>query len=329
MNREKIVNDIKFRQRCCAYGLNWDNCEVYDDVILLNTPTLGLYVLFDKNYNTIGVEFIDFSRFSDKEELARTKYYEYSNFAGPMPFEDGFDYPFENFTLKHIIDLSNRIEIIEDNQGHSLITWVNGESYDRSNNKEQEYFKTLSYVKFLGEEIKQYFLINYHMQSLGFEMPNVYDYVKLLISKVNECVDFHLSNNRRPFPSYILSGLGQNYRELKMDGILYDVAELLMSERGFKVKSGSPDEIERINESEEKKDLSIVANSLLKILEVSDEELKEREEMENQKRIECNLNNIRESVNSFFIRELTDEDTSVLSKKKTRTFNKKDQNSGV
>ena len=240
-----------------------------------------------------------------------------------MPFEDGFDYPFENFTLKHIIDLSNRIEIMENNQGHSLITRVNGESYDRRNNKEEEYFQTLSYVKFLGEEIKQYFLMNYHMQSLGFEVPNVYDYVKLLMSRVNECVDFHLSHNRRPWPSYILSGLGQNYRELKMDGILYDVADLLMRERGFKVKSGSPDEIERINESVEKKDLSIVANDLLKILEVSDEELKEREEIKRQKRIDSNLNNIREHINSSFLEGILDEKSPVLSKKKTPTSNKK------
>lgn len=226
------------------------------------------------------------------------------------------DYPFENFTLKHIIDLSNRIEIMENNQGHSLITRVNGESYDRRNKKEEEYFQTLSYVKFLGEEIKQYFLMNYHMQSLGFEVPNVYDYVRLLMSRVNECVDFHLSHNRRPWPSYILSGLGQNYRELKMDGILYDVADLLMRERGFKVKSGSPDEIERINESVEKKDLSIVANDLLKILEVSDEELKIKEEINRQATIDRNVANLSVYINEDIEDDIVEKKGPVLSKKK-------------
>lgn len=323
MTREEIINDIKFKQRCGLYGLDCENCEIYDDVILLNTPTLGLYVLFDKNYNTIGVELIDYSRYSSKESFVRDKYYEYSNFTSSMPFEDGFDYPFENFTLKHIIDLSNRIEFMENNQGHSLITRVNGESYDRRNNKEEESFQTLSYVKFLGEEIKQYFLINYHMQSLGFEVPNVYDYVKLLMSRVNECVDFHLSHNRRPWPPYILSGLGQNYRELKMDGILYDVADLLMRERGFKVKSGSPDEIERINESVEKKDLSIVANDLLKILEVSDEELKIKEEINRQTTIDRNVANLSVYINEDIDDNVIEEKVPVLSKKKTPTSNKK------
>ena len=38
MTREQIINDIKFRQRCGAYGLDWENCVVFDDVILLYTP---------------------------------------------------------------------------------------------------------------------------------------------------------------------------------------------------------------------------------------------------------------------------------------------------
>lgn len=321
MTREEIINDIKFKQRCGLYGLDCENCEIYDDVILLNTPTRALYVLFDKNYKTIGVELIDYLIYPSKESFVRNKYYEYSNSASYMPFEDGFDYPFENFTLKHIIDLSNRIEIIENNQGHSLITRVNGESYDRGNNK-KEYFQMLSYVKFLGEEIKRYFLMNYHMQSLGFEVPNVYDYVRLLMSRINECVDFHISHNRRPWPSYILSGLGQNYRELKMDGILYDVADLLMSQKGYKVKSGRPDEIEMIDYSKERKDLSIVAQDLLQILELSDEELKIKEERDREKLVEKQLDNLRHYLEEDIEDDVVEEKGPVLSKKKNSTSNK-------
>lgn len=268
MTIEEIRKDIKFKQMCGLYGLDWENFEIYDDVILLNTPTLGLYVLFDKNYNTIGVDIIDFSKFSDKCDFVKNKYYEYSNFIGSMPFDDGFGYPFEKFTLKNIIDLSSCIEIMEDYQGNSLSMRINDNSYDRRVSKNEKYFQLLSYIKFLGEEIKRYFLINYHMQSIGIEIPNVYEYVKLLISRVDECVSFHLNHNRRPWPSYILSGLGQNYRELKMSGILYDITDLLMFEKGYKVKTGSPEEIERIESLDEKKDLDVIANELLKKVEV-------------------------------------------------------------
>jgi len=159
MTKEKIMNDIKFKQRCGAYGLNYENCEIYDDVILLNTPTFGLYVLFDKNYNTIGVEYFDFYRYKSKEEFVKDKYYEYCNFTDTLPFGSTFDYPFDNFTLKHIIDLSNCVEVIENNYGQILVTRINDKSYYRGKNKNDDYFQLLSYVKFLGEEIKQYFYL--------------------------------------------------------------------------------------------------------------------------------------------------------------------------
>ena len=50
---------------------------------------------------------------------------------------------------------------------------------------------------------------------------------------------------------------------------------------------------------------------------------KEREEIKRQKRIDSNLNNIREHINSSFLEGILDEKSPVLSKKKTPTSNKK------
>lgn len=319
MTREQIINDIKFRQRCGAYGLDWENCVVFDDVILLYTPTKGLYVIFDKNYNTICIEN---SPIFNIEQFAKEKYYEYSNFTGEMPFEDGFDYPFEKYTLKHIIDLSNRVEIMETNHGHTLCTRVNGDWYDRNYGENDEEFQLLSYIKFLGEEIKLYFLNYYHMQTLGFEVPNIYEYVRTLVVRLNDCVEFHLDHNRRPWPSYILSGLGQNYRELKMDGILYDVADLLMNQKGYKVKSGSPDEIEMIDSTKERKDLSLVAQDLLQILELSDEELKIKEQRDREKLVERQLDNLRPYLEENIEDDIVEEKGPVLRKTKNPPKNK-------
>ena len=271
MTREKVINDVKFRQRCMAYGLDWENCIVFDNAILLFTSTNGLYILFDENYNTICIEK---NENNNIEQFVRDKYYEYSNFVGKMPFEEGFGYPFEKFTLKDIIDLSNKIEIIETNHGHSSCIKINDELYERNFENGEEYFQLLSYIKFLDEEIKLYFLNYYHMVTMGFEVPNIYDYVKALIKKLNNCIDFHLEHNRRPWPSYILSGLGKSYKEFNMDIILFDIANLLMKEKGYKVRSNSPDEIEKIELLSEKKDLSLIAEDLLKILNICDEELK-------------------------------------------------------
>ena len=159
------------------------------------------------------------------------------------------------------------------------------------------------------------------MQSLGLDIPNVYEYVRLLISRVDESVNFHLNHNRRPWPSYIMSGLGQNYRESKMDGILYDVADLLMSQKGYKVKSGSPDEIEMIDSSVERKDLSIVAQSLLEILELSDEELKIKEQRYREKLVERQLDNSRPYLEENIEDDIVEEKEPVL--KKTKKSDKK------
>lgn len=257
MTKEEIIKDIKFRQRCGEYGLNWEDFEIYFGSILLNTPTEGLYVVFDKNYNTTGIV-----NLNSQGTLIYTK----SN------------YPFEGFTLKQIIDLSNIIDILETNHGHSLSTRINGIWYDRDSQENEEYFQLLSYIKFLGEEIQKYFLLSYHMQTIGFEVPDVFSYVRNLTSKVNNCIDNHLLKNERPMPSDILSYIGQNHRELNMDGILNDVIDLLIKDKGYQVKKDSPFKVEKINTK--KKDLSIIASSLLEILELNYEDLKVKEEID-------------------------------------------------
>lgn len=299
MTSKEIINDIKFRQRCGAYGLDWSKFEFFyfpnkNYIISLTEPIGDIYVLFDKNYNTICIEKCDWiNDYEDLKNFVKAKYDIHCNLPNIFPFGKKFGYPFEELTLKQIIDLSNRIEVMETNHGHSLSTKVNGDWYDRNSEENQEYFQLLSYVKFLGEQIKSYFIINYHMQAMGFEVPDVYEYVRTLISKLNECVDFYLEHNRRPYPSDILSGLGQNYREVKLDGILYDVADLLMQDKGYKIKSGKPDEIEKIENQDKKKDLSIIAKALLEILELSDEDLKIKEENDRQRLIDRNIANLR------------------------------------
>ena len=125
--------------------------------------------------------------------------------------------------------------------------------------------------------MKLYHIYNHHMNMMGLIVPDIYQYIRTLITKINECIDIYIKNNKRPYPRDILSYIGQNYRELNFDGILYNVIELLMKEKGVKVKSGYPDELESIDRNEINS-LSDVAKKALDILNVSDEELKAKEE---------------------------------------------------
>lgn len=275
MSREEIMKDEKYREACSKYGLDWEACEIYDEVILLNTPIEDLYVIMDKSYNIIDIDMFAYE--FERKEYFSNKYYGYCNFTDIMPYGFNFGYPFEEFTLKQIIDLSNRVEVSETNQGHSLRTKVNGDWYDRHVAENEDYFKLLSYIKFLGEEVKQYFLLSYHMQAMVFEVPDVYSYIRQLIRKVNECVDNCIVDYKRPFPVDILSYIGQNYLVENMNGILYDVIDLLITDKGFKIDSENTNKVD-VDDTKSKPDLSKLASDLLRILDVTDEELKKKEE---------------------------------------------------
>ncbi len=316
MSKDEIIYDTKFQQQCGKYGLNWENCEIYDEVILLNTQLQDLYLIFDKNYNTIAIDKFesDYS-IESKSDFVKRKYYGYCNFTDILPFGENFGYPFENFTLKQIIDLSNRIEIMETNHGHSLSTKINGEWYNRQSKEHEDYFKLLSYIKFLGEEIKKYFLINYHLQVLGFEPPNIYEYIRKLINKVNNTINLCIEYDIRPWPTYIISSIGQDNRELNIDGILFDVVDLLLNDKGFKSKSGSIDEIEVFDKPNSKSSLSVLAMQLLKILDLSDEDLKKKEENIRKDSIEQQLSKVMPWIQEDLEDDIPTNDGPSLSKK--------------
>lgn len=289
MLEERIKKDIKFRQRCSVYGLDWSQFEILhvdkeNYIIALNNPNEDIYVLFDKNYNTICMEKCDY--INDREDLENfinSRYVMYNNLPCVFNYRKNFGYPFQDFTLKQIIDLSNRIEIMETNDGQVLSTRVNGYWYDRDKYENKEYFQLLSYIKFLGEEIKEYFKLNYHMQTMGFDVPDIYEYVRTLINKINNSVDLNIKNNKINCPNDILKLIGKNPRELKMNEILYDINNLLIS----------------------KKDLSIIAKALLEVLNVSDEDLKINGEDYIQKLVAKNISNLgldtqkKSKVNSY------------------------------
>lgn len=311
MTKNDLINDFNFRQKCGEYGLYWENAEIYGNVILINTPIEGLYVIFDKKYNTIGVEK---NEYQDEKQFINDFYKRYSEFTDLLPFGESFDYPFQNYTLKNFIDLANRIDILESNHGHSISTKINGEWYNRSSQENEEYFQLLSYVKFISEEIKMYFLQNYHMQAMGYEMPDVYSYVRALIKNINASINYQIENNQRPWPADILSSIGQNNRKLNFDDMLYDIADLLMKQNGVKVKSGSPDSLIEIDSSINKADLSILSDKLLKILDLSDEDLKEKEKNKHNQFVQDQV----EALSAWITEDIDDEleHGPVLQKKK-------------
>lgn len=314
MNREDIINKTKFRYNCGIYRLDWRNFEIYGDVILINTPKEDLFVLFDKNYNTIGVEKKPLN--ISKEQFVKDKYFEYCNFTDTLPFGLNLGYPFEEYTLKNIIDLSNRIQAISSNHGHSLMIKVNGDWYESE--PSDDTLPLLSYIKFLGEKVKQYFLFKYQFNELGFDIPDIYSYLASLIEHIDQCVEKSIEQNKRPLPKDILSYIGEQGKGSEFDGLLYDVADLLMQDKGIRVKPGNSQELEKLKS---KNDLSLLATKLLKLLDLTDEELKKKEELQSEELIEKQLSNLR-----VYINEDLDDGIDLCKEEKGPTLVKKKNN---
>ena len=209
-----------------------------------------------------------------KSEIARG----YNELYSTLNDDDRFKlhYPFESFSLKQIVDISNRVEIIETNHGHSSDMIVNGNLVDGENN--MTYIGLLSYIKILGNEIKEYYLNSYHMCMMGFDYPNVFTYINAFMDNIDECINKSINDSERPFPIDILRYTGKTKLLDEYGTPLYGVIDLLMRQKGVQAKSGFEHykEIEPVSESDV--DLSILSGKLIKILEVTDEEVKRNRE---------------------------------------------------
>lgn len=141
MEKEGLPSDAKFKQKCNEYGLNYPNIHAFENIILLSTPIEGLYIILDKNYNTIGIE----KNASQKLELFANDFYEkYSKSIEETPSNKLFEYPFENYTIKKFIDFSNIIDELD-------------------NKDDTEYVELISYIKFISKEIQNHFMIIYQL----------------------------------------------------------------------------------------------------------------------------------------------------------------------
>lgn len=260
-----VIDDVRFKRACCEYGLKFDKCEVYGEVTLVPTSVSDLYVILDENYNVISVSKKE--HFSlDNEKFAKDIYKKYctNNIMG-------FGFPFDRYSLKNFIDLSNRVDIIETNHGHSLKSRINGAWFYRESAENEEYFQLLSYTKFMGERIKEYNLMSYHMQIMGFEMPDVYSYARNIIDKINNCVWENVRRKNRTWPRDIINSIGLDYQKIECFGVLFDISDLLMREVGMQVKSGQPDELEIVPMSNSRKNFSAVSSNLFKLLDVPED----------------------------------------------------------
>ena len=236
MFNDDVNNNILFRIKCSEYGLDRNKFKIFNNVILVKTPISDLYVILDYNFNTIGVETKKF--YELEENFANDFYKKYCNYKDVVQYGENFEYPFNDYTLKNFIDIGSMLsddpKIFEKN----------------FKERSKEYYQILSYIKFIYDNIKKYFITYYHFQVMGFEAPNIYLYIRTLNEKINECIDIFANNNMKPLPNDILNFIGRNFRMTDSNKMLSDIIDLKNVQN----------------------DLSIVSNEILKDIKSFDSE---------------------------------------------------------
>ena len=268
--KEVIMNDMDFRRKCHSLGIRWDNFSIGERygnepiTIVVGTANKDVFVLMDEEYNVIGAH-----RFNktDKERSLYNAIYNARSIYN-------YIYVLYDLTIRDIVELSNRVELTEQNHGHSFRMIVNGEDVDMDYGK--HYIELLSYIKFLGKKIENYYSNLYKAKMLGIEYPNVISYVISLVNNIDNCINESIEENKRPWPIEILAHIGDNDYDIDQNIYsLYKIIDLLLYEKGYKIGSGNNYlNLEAIEEKKE--DLYEKSSDLLSLLDTSKEEVKER-----------------------------------------------------
>ena len=271
MDRIDLLNDMRFSSKCYQYGINNSDFSIVDDLIVLESPKENVLVLLDENYHTVGI--IDKNdakviRIPLEEKIIRYKEL-YTTTYITLP------YPFNKLSVKEIVEIAERIEINETNHGHSSELIVNAEKV--TDNKENEvYIQLLSYIKFLGYEIEEYFKNLYQMKVLGFSYPDLHEYLTTIMVNIDQCIDGYIETKTRPFPVHVAGYIGQERDIIEaFNKALYKIINLLLKSKGYEIKSST--HYKELDECEEDTtNLADEAKKLIKILEISEDEVEER-----------------------------------------------------
>lgn len=265
MDRKTIKTNLSFRKKCEAFGISLNDFAIYEDIIILKSPKKDIFVLLDENYNTIGIHKLENTIPKKSIEEYAIQYRELYSYVDDNDF--ALTYPFQNFSIKQIVDLANRVQFYRD----SIL--VNDKYV--LDNSDNVYISLLAYIKFLKDQIDQYFLRAYQSKMLGFEYPEIHAYLRIIMANIDECIKMYIDKKTRPFPIDIVRYLGQDKNNIDLrDSKLYIIIDLLLNEKGFKIIGGLEHyrDIETIDKCEI--NLADVSPNLLKILEDPKDKIK-------------------------------------------------------
>lgn len=219
--REEILASEEFKKECDKYGLYNVDAEAFNNVILVRTPVEGLYIFLDNNYKTIGVEKID----PTFETLFANTYYEKISSCNETSQLNNFlDYPFENYSLYDLFSLADKYESIKPSESFNVFKEKEDGSIIKRKIK-PIYDLLISYIKFINEEIRTFYIMSYRMQVMGFSSPSIYEYIRSIMESINLYIEECERNQKNPQVSDILTILGKKNND--SEEMIEDIIKLL------------------------------------------------------------------------------------------------------
>ena len=200
--------DNKFCQKCRKYASSWDYFEGYGEV--WDAPSgygqqmdMKLYILFptnkrvrvilDKNFNTVDVlSDKDFKKL-ESVKLGYKSYLEslcnnwYNGANVTLP------YPFDKITMSKLMELYSRIKFHDPNHSNKYKMYFDNKIV--TDDTYGLYSGLLSYIEFIGSNVEEHFATLYKSKILGYDYPNVYQYVNNIVSLLNEYLKIVTSPN--------------------------------------------------------------------------------------------------------------------------------------
>lgn len=266
MDKNKIIEDLDFRNRCTQFGLDWRDFKILDNMILVATPKQNMYMLLDQNYNIINfVQLVD-----EQLDDIRKCYNDYQNLIVTRLSNTANTFTFRYLSIKQIHDISDRILLNTDQDGWPREIEINGQWYQ--NLDSNLFLKQISYLKFIEEEINIYWKKVYQFKLCGFQVVSLTEYLNAIEQHIKLCIEENLAKNRQPLPILVLEYLGQReYSNQPLYGLLFDVIECFLNFYGYRKKETISATIEKIPQEEANDTLNNLdcSSQMLKLLDES------------------------------------------------------------
>ena len=277
MKKTELMDSFDFRNVCTnAFGIKYPRFNIYDDMVVLQTTSEDVIAILDTEANIVGVHRKGVNSILTDKEIANMYSYFYSN----PDKENGISlpYPFENYSVKQLQQLANKISFHSTNRGRSFEVMVNEQEIIKTQGDKQA--DLLGCITFLDNIIYDYQVQDYRLKLLGLQHENFYQYLHRVVCRVEECIDEFIAKGRKPSPVNILEYIG-NINILD-EHCIYMLIDVLLRKRGY--KPAGQDRIEKLAKKEDGS-LTAQADELLCLLDVPEEVIQDRVDERNEDRV--------------------------------------------